>query len=488
MKYIHVLYRDIEYDVLLKLLPFMSITGVIGHVFFFVILGYYTPFVEVVELRVLTIVIFSTYYILPKFKFSLWVQWFYELSWVWVMVVFFNIYMVYNQCNVYSASSLIFGAVIYGLGAHPFKALYLFPMATLLVFIGYEDAIVSNPTILLNYMMVNIAAYFLMFLMTGAQAITRRTFLELKSTKHLLAESEKITALTRVFEKFVPKQFLSRISEGGIDRIQFGRAKTEFLTVLFSDIRNFTSISEKYSPQELLDQLNSHFRKISSIIHEHNGFVDKFIGDEVMALFEGNNSDTSYEAVISAIKIQNAQYVYNKWAVQHDLEEFRVGVAIHGGEVVVGTVGSEDRMDSTVLGDVVNVGARLESLTSYYGVDIIVSSNIYNSLVGTYENLIFRELDLVVVKGKSKPELIYEVIGGGGKEALKLKKELLEIYEKALRLYQRGKWIMAIDVFNECLQIYPDDSVSKIYITRSECYLDNPPDSDWERSYDFNSK
>ena len=173
----------------------------------------------------------------------------------------------------------------------------------------------------------------------------------------------------RIFKCFVPEPFLRRIASKGLNSIRVGYNEPTELTVLFSDIRGFTSIAEMMPPAELLTMLNSYFTALSAPIHQHQGFIDKFIGDAIMAIFEGPQH--ALNAVNAAMAMQEA---LEKWNIQAQ-RPLKSGIGLHSGMAVIGTVGTASRMDSTVLGDSVNLAARLESLTKEHGHPIIVSEN-----------------------------------------------------------------------------------------------------------------
>ena len=197
----------------------------------------------------------------------------------------------------------------------------------------------------------------------------KKAFEELKTTKMRLAETEAAAKLTAVFEKFVPKEFIKRIAPDGLEHLKFGQADTDFISILFCDIRSFTTLSEKMTPQELMDFLNDFFKRMTGPISQNKGFVDKFIGDAVMALFsipEKANAGDALNSVRAAIGMQAQIASFNKDNKRTDDNLLRVGVGIHSGPVIIGTVGSEERMESTVTGDTVNLASRLEGLTKFY--------------------------------------------------------------------------------------------------------------------------
>lgn len=187
--------------------------------------------------------------------------------------------------------------------------------------------------------------------MRAALLEQKRAYQELKETKVQLAVSEKIVAMTQTFEKFVPKQFLSRLATEGIETIELGQGKNDFLSMLFCDIRAFTAISESMAPESLLEFLNSYFTAMTEQISQNHGFVDKFVGDAVLALFDRPDESDFLEAtdaVNAAIGMQNALKDYNRDRRGLGFPPIAIGIGVHSGPVVIGTVGVRDRMISTV--------------------------------------------------------------------------------------------------------------------------------------------
>ena len=187
------------------------------------------------------------------------------------------------------------------------------------------------------------------------------------SEREISRKRAELERTNEVFRRFVPEPFLRRIAVGGVTEIEVGYAEEVELTILFSDIRGFTGIAESMSCTELLSMLNSYFTALSEPIHDQGGFIDKFIGDAIMAIFDGPQH--AIAAIQAAWGMQRA---LDKWN-RSQPRPLRSGIGLHSGVVVMGTVGTESRMDSTVLGDSVNLAARLEGLTKEHGHPIIVS-------------------------------------------------------------------------------------------------------------------
>ncbi len=221
----------------------------------------------------------------------------------------------------------------------------------------------------------------------------------------------KIEGLVTAFKKFVPSRFLDHIAKKGIRSIAVGNAENDTIAVLFCDIRSFTTLSEKMRPEQLLNFLNSFFSAMSEPIHRNHGFIDKFLGDAIMALFDSDGKTPAHSArnaVRAAVEMHQALVQFNRNANDTDKPKLEMGIGIHIGKVVIGTVGTSDRMDSTVIGDAVNIASRLESLTKKKNEQIIVSSDVADLLDRPQEFFLNRR-GHVLVKGKTTPVLIYGV-------------------------------------------------------------------------------
>ncbi len=221
-----------------------------------------------------------------------------------------------------------------------------------------------------------------------------------------------VNQLKSAFEKFVPKRFLVRITDEDLSKFTLGNAHSESLVVLFSDIRGFTTISEQLSPADLLDYLNLYFLEMATVVKRNGGFIDKFIGDAVMALFDeyesGDQPSACARALQTSIEMQRALPELNARLKEKLWPPIRIGIGLHYGLVVMGTVGAEFRMDSTVLGDTVNTAARLESLTKLHEVSIILSQALLAQLPSDNDFNV-HEIGTVSVQGKLQPVHIYSL-------------------------------------------------------------------------------
>ena len=293
-----------------------------------------------------------------------------------------------------------------------------------------------------------------------------------------LEERKHSKFLSDAFGKYVSKQLLDEILSKRQD-LKLGGAKRE-ITVFFSDIRGFTSISEKLTPEELVQFINDYLTIMTKIIMKHGGTVDKFIGDAIMAFWNAPVSEKHHAklACESAMEQAKALVEMRKKLADKKMPDINIGCGINTGEAVIGNMGSEDRFDYTALGDSVNLASRLEGLTKQYGVSIIVSESTYAQVKDKFN---FRKLDKVQVKGKKIPITIYELRVA---EDDKFVKE----FEKALGLYFGAKFEEAKKAFEKILDKKKEDTSCKLFIERCKEYLKNPPVADWDGSFEMKTK
>lgn len=286
-----------------------------------------------------------------------------------------------------------------------------------------------------------------------------------------IKEQKKNAYIQSIFAKYVHKDVLKELMESS-SSINFAGEKRE-ISVLFSDIRGFTTFSEKMTPEELTKLLNAYLSAMTPVILEEKGTIDKFIGDAIMAFWNAplyvENHTT--HAVKAAIGMQQALADFNK----NNNTELAMGVGVNYGEVIVGNVGSLERVNYTVLGDAVNLASRVEGLTKKYGVLIIVTEEVKNLVNET--DIIFRKLDVITVKGKSKPTILYEV----QKKSL-IVSEIFKKYENAFTNYQAGRFDEAEIVFTELSS--NGDGPSKTMLER----IPNLKNTNWDGIWHFDEK
>lgn len=208
--------------------------------------------------------------------------------------------------------------------------------------------------------------------------------------------------LRQVFEKFIPEDIYKEIGFRGYERIVLGSARTKRLNVMFLDIMGFTSISEQITPERSLLLLNIYFDGIGDLIYKHGGYIDKFLGDGIMIIFEQENSD---DALSCAIEIQD---FIKRFQISSIGKKISIGIGINAGEVIVGTIGTKRRMDATVIGDTVNTASRLEGLTRKHEKNIILSQSVVDSIANP-ERFSLHKIDTVTLKGREQSTKIFSL-------------------------------------------------------------------------------
>ena len=249
------------------------------------------------------------------------------------------------------------------------------------------------------------------------------------------------------------------------------------LTVLFSDIRGFTTISEKLTPEELVRLLNEYLTAMTNVVFKYDGLLDKYVGDMVMAVFGAplDQPDHARKACLTALTMMTELHRLQKKWQEEGRSVLNIGIGVNSGDMVVGNMGSEMRFSYTVIGDMVNLGSRLEGLNKEYGSNIIISEFTYNTVK---ETMCCRELDLVRVKGRNLPVKIYELLGEKKDESKW--NNFIIAFEQGLALYRAACWNEAIVSFQKVLTIQPDDKASHLYIERCNNLQEKPPAQPWD--------
>ncbi|MDC1528422.1 adenylate/guanylate cyclase domain-containing protein [Gammaproteobacteria bacterium] len=292
-----------------------------------------------------------------------------------------------------------------------------------------------------------------------------------------LAEKEKVRDLLgKVVSREIADELMNSHVELGGERRR--------ITILFSDIRNFTGICEGSTPENILSLLNHYLSEVSAAIEEHKGVVDKYIGDAVMALFGApiKSANDTTNALKAALQIRENVNRLNGANTENNLPALHTGIGLHTGEVVAGNLGSANRLNYTVIGDPVNLASRLQSLSKTYGGGIIVSEETQNEGA----DFIFQELDLVRVKGKAQPVRIYELIGT--RDAVTTRQlEQIKGFNDMLGHYRKQAWQSALDAL-AAMESGENDTLYRLFRERIEIYRHTPPGADWDGVFTFQSK
>ena len=295
--------------------------------------------------------------------------------------------------------------------------------------------------------------------------------------------------IRKAFSRFVPAQIIDELVKNAeqSDKVSVGEKRD--VAILFSDIRSFTSISEHNKPETIVAFLNRYFTVMCTVIKKYGGTVDKFIGDAIMALFGAPVSyeDNARRAVAAAYEMREAlETVALEDLVMPDGMKFNIGIGIHYGDVIVGSIGSNDKTDYSVIGDNVNLASRMEGLTKTYGSMILVTDAVKNDIFKTSNNedcFEFRYLDDVKVKGKEKAVPIYAIDRGPDDFSAAYR----DAYSKGFDLYKQGVWNLAREYFEKALTEAPNDKAARLMMDRCIDFIQNPPEH-WDGAITFHTK
>jgi len=294
-------------------------------------------------------------------------------------------------------------------------------------------------------------------------------------------EKKQKKRIVEAFGKYVSPVLVDEIVKNP-ELVKLGGEKRE-ITIMFSDIRGFTTISEKLTPEKLVQLLNEYLSEMTKIILDGKGVVDKFIGDAIMAFWGAPIKEEEHEklACKTALEmLRKLEELQPKWK-KENLPAIDIGVGINAGEAIIGNMGSDRRFDYTAIGDTVNLASRLEGINKQYGTRIVISESTYKRIK---DDFLTRQLDTVRVKGKKEPAIIYELVGINADEKTK---RIIKLFESGIRLYKNRKWKEAIKEFRKVLEI-KEDKVSRLYMQRCSDFIKNPPSKDWDGVYEMKTK
>ena len=284
---------------------------------------------------------------------------------------------------------------------------------------------------------------------------------QLNCNLELALEAE--SKLTDAARRFVPKEFLSLLGHESIVNVKLGEAVQQEMSVLFSGIRGFSALSESMTPEDNFKFINAYLSRMEPAIIDNQGFIDKYIGDVIMALFSGD-ADNALKAGIAMLQ---SLADYNQHCAKSGYVPIQIGIGINTGSLTLGTVGGQSRMDGTVISDAVNLASRLENLTKKYEVSLFISHHTLARLQDPTHYSI-RLIERLKVKGKSKAVAIFEVLDGEPPEIREVKLATKTKFEEGLLLYYRHFFREAASVFQDVLSINPKDKVAQIYLERCQ--------------------
>ena len=304
-----------------------------------------------------------------------------------------------------------------------------------------------------------------------------------------LTEGKARRRTRKLLSQYVSPTVLSEVMDKTNNVLTAEVGSKENLTVFFSDIRGFTSLSERVDPEQTVEMLNYYLHQMVDIVFQHNGTLDKFIGDAVMAFWGAplHDSNHAQKAVYSALEMRKQMASINDYFEKKGYPHFKIGMGLNSGPVILGNIGSEKKLDYTVIGDNVNLTSRIEGLTKQYGCDILLSQPTYDYIK---KEIPCRIIDLVKVKGKTKPIAIYHplVSPKDDEKEIKKAKKIDRLVLPALESYENKEWDNAMSLYSELKSQYPDDILYPLFIERCLQYKKHPPSSSWDGSYTAKTK
>ena len=385
--------------------------------------------------------------------------------------------------------------ILNGLYYHPIHPLAFFLIIVVLIFLTQFF------TYRLSTILATIITLFLIFFYSLAQFYlfahfrilmamvfpTIAIFLSFVGTnlyQYVKTQKEK-QIIMGAFQHYVPEKVVNELLAHP-EKLTLG-GEERFMTVLFTDVANFTSISENLTPRELVNLINEYLSEMTNIILKYDGIIDKYEGDAIMAEFGAPVyfEDHAIKACAAALEMQQRlRELGEKWKKQgRPVLTCRVG--INSGTMIVGNMGSDKVFDYTVLGDEVNLASRLEGANKIFKTRIMISESTHNLVK---DHFITRPLDFIRVKGKTKPVQVFELIAHKNDKIQDAYKDILPIYVNGIRYYQTRQWDKAIECFSYCLRIKPDDGPSEQYLQRVKAYQKNPPPPNWDGVFTLTTK
>jgi two-component system, sensor histidine kinase LadS len=280
---------------------------------------------------------------------------------------------------------------------------------------------------------------------------------------------DRLERYNEAFSRFVPREFLTQLGRADLLSVRLGDGSSRVMTVLFADIRGFTRIAESLSPKDTFAFINDYLSHVGPVIRAHGGFVDKYIGDAILALFP----DSADRALDAAIELHQAVRRFNESRARSLLLPIAIGVGLHRGSVMLGTIGEEQRFETTVIADAVNVASRLEGVTKTFDAHIIASADVVDALTNRAAFRL-RPLNPVRVHGLSRPIAVFEVCDADEPELLLHKVATLEIFESALRAYTEKDFQTSKGLFEEIVRRNEKDATAAYFLEQSTREIENP--------------
>jgi adenylate cyclase len=302
--------------------------------------------------------------------------------------------------------------------------------------------------------------------------------LNLEKRERISAEAALVSH-EAAFRRFIPFEFLEFLGKKEISEISLGQNVEKEMSVMFADIRSFTSLSEAMTPRENFDFINDYLRRIVPTVKDYGGFIDKFMGDSIMALFPNEAGD----ALRAAVEIQQAITDFNGERTAREEVPIRAGIGLHTGSLMLGIIGDEERLESTVISDAVNLASRVEKLNKFFGTSILITEETFKNIQDPL-GFQYRFLGRVKVKGKSECSSIFEVFGGETEELRQRKLATQRDFEQGLVAYLLRDFPHARAYFADVLRANKEDRAAFYYYIHAKRGMEAPPGPDWDGTID----
>lgn len=295
-----------------------------------------------------------------------------------------------------------------------------------------------------------------------------------KNITEVRMREEAILRINEVIKKFVPNEFISSLGKENITDVRLGDQVEKIVTVLFTDIRDFTTLSEQMSPEENFRFVSSFNELLGPIIREHHGFINQYLGDSIMAIFP----DQPEDALLAAIEMQNAIRILNNQRIQQGLSGIKAGIGMHTGSLIMGITGDTNRLDAATISDTVNTASRIESLTKYYQSPLLLSEDTIKR-IPDISKFVFRRLGKVLLKGKNNLLSVVECMNGFEENISLARKKNMGDFDMAMELYQQGQFENAVQLFSKVLASDPADNTIKVFLENAKKHLSEGTPKNW---------
>ena len=345
---------------------------------------------------------------------------------------------------------------------------------------------VMGAIIMASHEPMRYTAYDLKFLTTLALQSSSAIESALLYEKNIREAREKEEAMRRIYEitaKFVPYEFIGSLGHDVITDVRLGDQVEKVVTVLFTDIRDYTSLSERMTPEENFQFVCAYNETLGPIIRNHNGFINQYLGDAIMALFPGNAAD----ALAAAVEMKKNIHELNIKRSLKNLSPIQIGIGMHTGSLIMGITGDKDRLDATTISDTVNTASRIESLTKYYKAGILLSEATLQQ-IQDHEQFNLRYLGKVQVKGKTEPVGLHECFSGGNEKEIVIKEKTLSLFNEGMNHYLNRSFASAIESFQSITEIHPGDLTAEFFLNNATRYLQKGVPEDWTGVVEMTNK